>query len=265
MCLEAEGRSDDADAALRGEVKEARRRDWTAMFSYLAAIRLELRVRRFEQIDSDDEELAELYGALQASFHSAEPSWFWIEQASRSVVSALAAAGRLDDAASIARRFIDAAKAQGHQHLLAVGLILRANVAASMAQPDAVKSSLIEALFLTGPNRVLRPYIDLAPRLASTLVTIMADGRAPETTDHVRRLLRSLDTVAPISVPNWASLSERERDILSALSAHATTKAIARTLGLSPETVKHHLKRIFSKLGVHSREEALRRVGNLSG
>jgi len=68
----------------------------------------------------------------------------------------------------------------------------------------------------------------------------------------------------PSSLTGWSALSERERDVLSALSAHNTTKAIAKQLGLSPETVKHHLKRIFAKLDVHSRTEALERLARLS-
>jgi DNA-binding CsgD family transcriptional regulator len=68
----------------------------------------------------------------------------------------------------------------------------------------------------------------------------------------------------PSNLSGWSTLSERERDVLSALSAHSTTKAIAKQLGLSPETVKHHLKRIFTKLGVHSRAEALERLAHLS-
>jgi DNA-binding CsgD family transcriptional regulator len=39
---------------------------------------------------------------------------------------------------------------------------------------------------------------------------------------------------------------------------------MAKSLGLSPETVKHHLKSIFSKLGVHSRSEALERLAQLT-
>jgi LuxR family transcriptional regulator, maltose regulon positive regulatory protein len=68
----------------------------------------------------------------------------------------------------------------------------------------------------------------------------------------------------PSTLDGWGMLSERERDVLSALSAHPTTKAIAKSLGLSPETVKHHLKGIFAKLGVHSRAEALERLARLS-
>jgi LuxR family maltose regulon positive regulatory protein len=60
-------------------------------------------------------------------------------------------------------------------------------------------------------------------------------------------------------------LSQRERDIMLVLAAHASTKAVARALGLAPETVKHHLKRIYGKLGVHTREEALARVARPGG
>jgi DNA-binding CsgD family transcriptional regulator len=52
-------------------------------------------------------------------------------------------------------------------------------------------------------------------------------------------------------------LTPRQRDILDQLAIKRTTKEIARNLGLSPETVKHHLKTIFERLEVSSREEAI--------
>jgi DNA-binding CsgD family transcriptional regulator len=41
------------------------------------------------------------------------------------------------------------------------------------------------------------------------------------------------------------------------LAGGRTTKVIARELGISPETVKQHLKSVYAKLGVHRRREAL--------
>lgn len=52
-------------------------------------------------------------------------------------------------------------------------------------------------------------------------------------------------------------LSERERAVLQLLVAGASNKAIAASLQLSEHTIKSHLYRIFSKLGVQSRAEAV--------
>ena len=121
------------------------------------------------------------------------------------------------------------------------------------------------ALRSTCGARVVRPYLDLwAAKANMHLVRSIAEQTSAEVVEHIRALLRVLDAAVPQSPEGWSSLSERERDVLSALSAHTTTKAIAKTLGLSPETVKHHLKNIFNKLGVHSRTEALERLAQLT-
>jgi ATP/maltotriose-dependent transcriptional regulator MalT len=59
------------------------------------------------------------------------------------------------------------------------------------------------------------------------------------------------------------SLTARERDILGMISQGFSNKRIARTVDISPETVKSHVKRIFSKLAVGTRIEAVSRARSL--
>nr|WP_256735536.1 helix-turn-helix transcriptional regulator [Pseudomonas sp. dw_612] len=59
-------------------------------------------------------------------------------------------------------------------------------------------------------------------------------------------------------------LTIRERDVMYWLVQGLATKRISRELGVSPETVKQHLKTIFTKLGVNSRGAATAAViGNI--
>jgi LuxR family maltose regulon positive regulatory protein len=59
------------------------------------------------------------------------------------------------------------------------------------------------------------------------------------------------------------ALSNRERDIVAMISQGFSNKLIARTLQISPETVKSHVKSIFAKLSVNTRSEAVYRAGSL--
>jgi DNA-binding NarL/FixJ family response regulator len=53
------------------------------------------------------------------------------------------------------------------------------------------------------------------------------------------------------------SLSPREREILSLLAGGQSQKHIAASLVISPKTVATHIQHLLSKLGVHSRAEAV--------
>jgi ATP/maltotriose-dependent transcriptional regulator MalT len=97
---------------------------------------------------------------------------------------------------------------------------------------------------------------------------------APASTDRdvlpfVGSLLSRWDTRNAGSPPERPSgrvsdtLTARERDVLAMISQGFANKRIARTLEISPETVKSHVKRIFSKLAVSSRTEAVSRAGSL--
>jgi DNA-binding CsgD family transcriptional regulator len=62
-------------------------------------------------------------------------------------------------------------------------------------------------------------------------------------------------------------LSAREREILALVAAGTSNKGIARSLRISPNTVKFHMTTLFGKLGVTTRAEAIAaaaRSGELS-
>jgi len=60
-----------------------------------------------------------------------------------------------------------------------------------------------------------------------------------------------------VSVPEGDRLSDREHEILQLLARGRQNKEIVNELGISPSTVATHIRRIYEKLHVHSRAEAV--------
>lgn len=70
-------------------------------------------------------------------------------------------------------------------------------------------------------------------------------------------LLRAMGVHAPAPVEaprgDWSLLTGRQREIVACAARGLSNKQIARVLGISPETVKTHLQRVFERHGVHGR------------
>jgi LuxR family maltose regulon positive regulatory protein len=75
---------------------------------------------------------------------------------------------------------------------------------------------------------------------------------------------QSLESPAVSDTSNGSvSLSPRARCILDLIAQGHSNKEIARKLGIAPETVKSHLRRIFIKLDVDRRAMAVLRARRL--
>ncbi|MBI1187499.1 MAG: helix-turn-helix domain-containing protein [Alphaproteobacteria bacterium] len=59
-------------------------------------------------------------------------------------------------------------------------------------------------------------------------------------------------------------ITERERAVLDLLAAGQSNKEIARALGVSPNTVKTHIARLYEKLEVQRRTQAVSRARDLA-
>ena len=82
-----------------------------------------------------------------------------------------------------------------------------------------------------------------------------AAGESVFTRDELRRVARALATprvAADVDVP----LSQREGEVMRQMAYGLTNNDIAKTLGISSETVKEHVRHILRKIGVTDRTQA---------
>ncbi|MCG8373056.1 MAG: response regulator transcription factor [Balneolales bacterium] len=80
------------------------------------------------------------------------------------------------------------------------------------------------------------------------------DGGSPLTPNIARKIIGKMH--AP-TVPESEQLSERELQILQELATGKSYAAIGKSIFLSVDGVRHHIRSIYRKLQVHSRSEAV--------
>jgi DNA-binding NarL/FixJ family response regulator len=81
-------------------------------------------------------------------------------------------------------------------------------------------------------------------------------GGSPMTTHIARKVIQSFQKTGPSTQPT-ENLSEREQEVLDCLSRGFLYKEIADKLGISYETVHTYIRRIYEKLQVRTRTEAV--------
>ncbi|MCB0767871.1 MAG: response regulator transcription factor [Flavobacteriales bacterium] len=84
-------------------------------------------------------------------------------------------------------------------------------------------------------------------------------GGSPMSSAIARMVVNSFQQEAAQPIQDGL-LSAREREVLDGLAAGLKYKEIAEKAGLSTETVRVHVRRIYSKLQVRGRMEAVRKV-----
>jgi LuxR family maltose regulon positive regulatory protein len=165
--------------------------------------------------------------------------------------------------------FLDAADRQARSGGTPLGRrivtrVIRASIEARMGNRPQAVAMLSAAAVLAGPEKLPRMLLDEGDDFRA-LATGIADETQGETLlgERIRRLLgprRTGETVA--RDPADFILSGREREILDLLAEGLTNKEIGRRIGVDPNTVKYHLKRLFAKLSVERRVTAVTRARN---
>jgi LuxR family maltose regulon positive regulatory protein len=123
--------------------------------------------------------------------------------------------------------------------------------------------ALGRAVAAAGPDRIYRPFTASDPEQLERMLRRLQELR-PELTETVGTLLALLGRGGPEHVLSLADpLTDRELSVLQFLPTMMTNGEIAADLFVSVNTVKAHLKRIFLKLDVTSKRQAVQRAREL--
>jgi DNA-binding NarL/FixJ family response regulator len=96
--------------------------------------------------------------------------------------------------------------------------------------------------------------------LMAALRDVQAGG-SPMTTNIARKVVKAFHQITPPE-PVVAALSARENEVLQLLAQGYLYKEIADTLNVAVPTVNTYIRRIYEKLHVRSRTEAIARLGH---
>ena len=164
---------------------------------------------------------------------------------------------------------------RGHMYRVAVLLIRCAGAQIKLGEREEGLDSLHKALSIASQNSLLRVFIDNGQGLVELLISLERERQlTEEEKQFTLKMLARIHGVqeeqeaiarAPHSVcpqDDKVGLSARELEVVELLSKAFSNKSIGRALNISAGTVKWHLKNIYAKLDVASREDAVVKARN---
>jgi len=184
------------------------------------------------------------------------------------IVDALVRLGRVDEARKVAERFEPAAQAKGQPFALARAARARALVAddrgymkefeAAIHHHEATLDTFERArtqLYFGERLRRTRRRVDARERLRAALRAFDQLGAAPWAERAMAELQASGETARVRDDRYRQQLTPQELQVALTLAEGTTTKEAAARLYLSPKTVEYHLRHVYDKLEIRSRDE----------
>lgn len=143
-------------------------------------------------------------------------------------------------------------------------LLMKALVLDWHGQPEAALATVKTCLDLAKPGSMMQLFLDLGEPMQRLLKQAVSYQPA-----YVGRLLQAFGEMeTAVATTNSASqptvdLTKREMDVLQAIAAGLSNKEIEESLFISKNTVRTHIKNLYSKLGVESRTQAINKAQEL--
>ncbi len=175
----------------------------------------------------------------------------------------LLARGSVSEATQLLERLLRAADEGARNGSVIEILVLQALAYQMRGNNPAALVPLERALRLAEPEGYVRMFVDEGPPMAALLEAAAKRGIAAE---YARQLLKAFGKAEDRSAANQVliePLSERELDVLRLLGTDLVGPEIASQLMVSLNTVRTHIKSIYTKLGVNNRRTAVRRAEEL--
>jgi LuxR family maltose regulon positive regulatory protein len=149
--------------------------------------------------------------------------------------------------------------------------VLQALAYQASGELEQAEQVLLEALVLAEPGGCIRTFVDEGAPMERLLSKAADRGRMP---DYLRTLLAACEAERhKTQTPEYLSpaaaqslidpLSPRELEVLHLIADGLSNQEIAGRLVVAVETVKGHNKKIYAKLQVQRRTEAVARAREL--
>ncbi|MFW7267647.1 LuxR C-terminal-related transcriptional regulator [Gluconacetobacter sp. Hr-1-5] len=137
------------------------------------------------------------------------------------------------------------------------GMVLGARVALWREDRDVARGMALQAVQLSQQQQIVAPFAEIQDGLAELLGELVEEMPSEFGRRHIDAILRAIANERSLTATD--ALSDREAEIMAHVADGASNKLIARRLGISDNTVKFHLKKIYAKLGVSGRKAAVAR------
>lgn len=118
---------------------------------------------------------------------------------------------------------------------------------------------VFEAMYAGANGYLLKKYV--SDKLIHAIREVL-DGGAPMSPSIARMVITNMQQPLQPVAENDYQLTAREKETLQLLSKGNSFKMIAAELGISIDTVRTHIKRIYDKLHVRSQIEAVSKAIN---